>query len=236
MNGCEEVREILVAVARGETVSPRGESFMREHARTCPGCQRRLENERLLSAGLAAVAGDTTGGPSPAVKAALMAEFRRRRVVTPMRRPALWWIAGVAAAAALLLAVFATRGRREQPAVPPVTTVQAATSAPPVTAPPVESIAPPPAPKRVARPVRVAAKPRPAPAGEPPEVATEFFIIPYAEPLRPEERADVFRIQVPRASMSAFGLPVGGGRLDARIQADVLAGEDGVARAIRFIR
>jgi hypothetical protein len=67
-------------------------------------------------------------------------------------------------------------------------------------------------------------------------VATDFFEIPYSEPLRPEERADVFRIQMPRANMAVFGLPVAGGRLDSRVTADVLVGEDGVMRAIRFIR
>ena len=67
-------------------------------------------------------------------------------------------------------------------------------------------------------------------------MATDFIEIPYAEPLRPEERADVFRIQMPRANMAVFGLPVTGGRLDSRITADVLMGEDGVVRAVRFIR
>jgi hypothetical protein len=71
---------------------------------------------------------------------------------------------------------------------------------------------------------------------EQPEVATDFFEIPYTEPLRPEERADVFRMQMPRASMAVYGLPVSGGRLDSHVTADVLMGEDGVARAIRFIR
>jgi hypothetical protein len=36
--------------------------------------------------------------------------------------------------------------------------------------------------------------------------------------------------------MAVYGLPVPGGRLNTRIKADVLMGEDGVARAIRFIR
>jgi len=79
----------------------------------------------------------------------------------------------------------------------------------------------------------------PAPLAEQaqaPEIATDFFEIPYVEPLRPDQRGDVFRIQMPRANMAVFGLPLSGGRLDARVTADVLMGEDGVARAIRFIR
>jgi len=91
---------------------------------------------------------------------------------------------------------------------------------------------------KVARPAkrRRVVKVQAPPVDETPEVATEFFEIPYAEPLRPEERVDVFRFEMPRANMAVFGLPVIGGRLDSRVTADVLTGEDGVVRAIRFIR
>jgi hypothetical protein len=96
------------------------------------------------------------------------------------------------------------------------------------------------APKRtVARRLPGRPKSRPkalVPVADTPEVATDFFAIPYVEPLRPDQRADVYRVQMPRAGMAVFGLPVVGGRLDSRVTADVLMGEDGVVRAVRFIR
>ncbi len=235
MSGCEEVREILVAVARGEVVSAPGERFLREHAETCPQCRGRLANEQMLSKGLAAVA-SAAGSPPPALKAALLTEFRRQQVVTPIRRPAVKWVVMTAVAAALLMAVFLAKTRRPDRAVPPVQIPVAAVSAP--VPPPVLTAGNKTAVPVKTRPVRRtrAVKPAPKPEAETAEVATDFFQIPYTEPLRPEQRADVFRIQMPRAGMAAFGLPVSGGRLDSRITADVLMGEDGVARAIRFIR
>jgi hypothetical protein len=241
MNGCEEVREILVAVARGEVVSAPGQRFLREHVEACAQCRGRLANERTLSAGLSAMAAAQADTPSGAVRTALLAEFRRQHVVVPIRPPVwklLRWIPVAAVAAALLLAVFMAKERRQGKVVAPVQ-VQVKTEPPPAFAP-VVAAATGPAKAHPARPHvrrRVVAAPVPArQVEEPAEVATDFFEIPYAEPLRPEERADVFRIQMPRAGMAAFGLPVSGGRLDVRITADVLMGEDGVARAIRFIR
>jgi hypothetical protein len=249
MNGCEEVREILVAVARGEMVSAAGQRFLREHAESCSACRCRLANERMLSAGLTAMAAASDGVPSAAVRAALMAEFRRRRTVTPM--PRIWtqrakWLAVAAVAAAVLLAVFLSIGHRAQK---PVEAVRAPSTMAPPQPPVTASIKPPvppslPAETKAAVPVkhRAASHPRrvvkkdPAPQEEPAEVASEFLEIPYVEPLRPEQRADVFRVQIPRANMAVFGLPVTGGRLDARVTADILMGEDGVVRAIRFIR
>ena len=236
MSGCEEIRELLVAAARREPVSAAGERFLREHLDSCGECRRRSENERMLSAGLSELAVSTAEIPGPAVKAALLADFRRQQKITPIRRPAVKWAVVAAAAAAVLLAVWLTRPRQPEARI---ATVQPAVQAP---ARP-ETPAPPAVQKPTApvKPVMVRhSRPRPKAAPrvveEPAEIATDFFEIPYVDRLRPDERADVFRIEMPRAGMAVYGLPVTGGRLDARIKADVLLGEDGVARAIRFIR
>jgi len=236
---CKEAREILVEVARGEIVSASRQEVLDEHTESCAVCRLRLINERRLSAALGAVASGTAsaaeGVASAAVKRALMVEFRRQRVVIPIRRSRFVWAAVVGIAAALIVAVLIAMISGQQKtfiakAPPPPRAVVA----PPLSRPPVVP--------RVAAPVARLGKPRRIPRSpvphleEPPEVATEFFELPFAEPLRPEERADIFRIQVPRASMAVFGLPVSGGRLDSRISADIVAGEDGVVRAIRFIR
>lgn len=233
MSGCRVVQEILVAVARAENVNAAEQRLLREHVETCAECRRRLANERMLSAGLAAMAREP-GVPSPEVRSALMAEFRRERKVVPIRRPVMKWVAIAAVAAAVVIAMVMAKGRtKESPAPPPVQVVKAPGPVP-VIAPQVQA--------PVQARVRPVLHPRRRPVAPPvqvddaPEVATDFFEIPYVEPLRPEQRADVFRMQVPRASMAAFGLPVTGGRLDSRVTADVLMGEDGVVRAVRFIR
>jgi hypothetical protein len=257
MSGCEEVREILLSVARGEIVTAGGQRFLREHVEACPQCRRRLANERMLTAGLSAVASGLAGDPPPAVRAALMQEFRRQRAVTPIHRPVMRWVAAGAVAAALLLALFGLKGRRQEPVIAP-TQVLVATVKPAPVAPTVVPVEPARVPSplvqapavqaKVVHPYSGRPKAHPTstkahrvstvekPVEAPAEVATDFFEIPYVEPLRPDERADVFRIQMPRANMAVFGLPVTGGRLDSRVTADVLAGEDGVVRAVRFIR
>jgi hypothetical protein len=226
MNPCEAVRENLVDAARGLPV----EDTLRAHLEKCSDCRRRLANERMLSAGLAATAWQ--GLPPASVRNAVMAEFRRAKRPVPIRRPVVKWVA-IAAAAVILLAVFVATRHRPEKIVTPVAEAPAPTHVAPVQVP-----QPRPATADVRRPVKRhrVAKAQPAPVVETPEVATDFIEIPYAEPLRPEERFDVFRMQVPRANMAVFGLPVTGGRLDSRVTADVLVGEDGVMRAIRFIR
>ena len=66
--------------------------------------------------------------------------------------------------------------------------------------------------------------------------AEEFFPLAYASV--PATNARIVRIAVPRSAPAAFGLdPVGlvSVRHDA-VLADVVVGEDGLARAVRFIR
>lgn len=53
--------------------------------------------------------------------------------------------------------------------------------------------------------------------------------------IEPVEAGQLVRISLPRSAMRVAGLPVREDELDGRVQADVLVGEDGVARAIRFV-
>jgi len=209
---------------------------------SCGDCRRRLANERMLSAGLGLLTAQA-GSPPPQIKAALLNEFRKQQTVRPIR-PALFKWGALAGLAAALLIVFliASERHREAKVAPPVKTPVAVVAAPdppavtPQIARPAVLVAETRLPKARRSHPRHVPKAAAPPVEDQPEVATDFFAIPYAEPLRPEERADVFRMEMPRASMAVYGLPVSGGRLDSRITADVLMGEDGVARAIRFIR
>lgn len=86
--------------------------------------------------------------------------------------------------------------------------------------------------RRVAKPLpqNIAALPR---AIEEPE---EFLAIPYAPPITATERGEVMRVQVPRLSLRSLGIPINVERLSERVPADVLMGEDGIARGIRLVR
>lgn len=67
----------------------------------------------------------------------------------------------------------------------------------------------------------------------PREVDTEFFPLVGAAP--PFERGQLWRLEVPASTMRTVGLPVREEHLADRIQADVLVGEEGMIRAIRFV-
>jgi hypothetical protein len=66
------------------------------------------------------------------------------------------------------------------------------------------------------------------------EVVTEFF--PLIDSAPPFERGQMLRVQLPAAAMRRVGLPVREDHLADPIQADVLVGEEGMPRAIRFVR
>lgn len=66
------------------------------------------------------------------------------------------------------------------------------------------------------------------------EVVTDFF--PLMDPAPPFERGQMLRVQLPASAMRTVGLPVREDHLADPIQADVLVGEEGMARAIRFVR
>jgi hypothetical protein len=67
------------------------------------------------------------------------------------------------------------------------------------------------------------------------EVGTDFIPIPYAPDFRAEDSAAVVRVKLPRYSLQTVGLPFNPELANERIDADVLMGQDGIARAIRFV-
>ena len=63
---------------------------------------------------------------------------------------------------------------------------------------------------------------------------TDFFPL-SAVALDRHEPAHMVRIRLPRREMRRFGLPVSEEFERASIEADVLIGQDGIARAVRFV-
>lgn len=68
------------------------------------------------------------------------------------------------------------------------------------------------------------------------EVATEFIPLVQGAPYTQAEEGHLVRVDLPRSALASFGLPVNAESPGGRVKADVLMGEDGVARAIRFVR
>jgi hypothetical protein len=68
------------------------------------------------------------------------------------------------------------------------------------------------------------------------ENLTDFLLLRYGNDHEPMESGEVIRVQMPRSALITLGLPVNVERADEPVMADLLIGEDGLARAIRFVR
>jgi len=69
---------------------------------------------------------------------------------------------------------------------------------------------------------------------QPSEVVTDFF--PLMDPAPPFQRGRILRVELPASAMQMVGLPVHEQHLNDPVQADVLIGEEGLPRAIRFVK
>jgi hypothetical protein len=67
------------------------------------------------------------------------------------------------------------------------------------------------------------------------EVTTQYFALERNTDLTALEGAPVVRMNLPRTVLTAFGLPMNPERAEEPVQADVVLGPDGFARAIRFV-
>lgn len=68
------------------------------------------------------------------------------------------------------------------------------------------------------------------------EVATDFLPLTYLADAPAPESGHLVRVKVPRSALASFGVPMNAERAGEMVQADVVIGDDGLARAIRFIQ
>jgi hypothetical protein len=170
--------------------------------------------------GLRALARESAGVEAPAsIETALRTEFGRRQSMKKWRRVVI--ASGIAASIVMLVASAMIRTRRE-PLVVEVRQPVPAPAVPPQLPPPVVRPVPP-----AAQAVRVRASR---------EVVTDFFPVVGTDPHDLLRGGSMMRVRLPRSAMINFGLPVHPDRYGESVAADVLLGEDGLARAIRFVR
>ena len=172
------------------------------HLLECPDCERRMQDQRELAAGLRAVAaGFRKMEAPPRVEAKLVAAFRAQNGITPIRGrrawiPTLTWVA--AFAAMLALGFFLIHEREPEAARSTASRVERASL-------------------------------------EMPADFEGFIPLPNSDALQANEEMDVVHVEVPRSAMLAVGVEVSADRAGEMVQADVMLGTDGVARAVRFL-
>jgi hypothetical protein len=169
-----------------------------------------MNEEDVLKALHALAESDREREASAAVEVKLRSAFRKRY------RTRIWPYFAIAATAAAAI-VFVLYALPKPHIVPQPIQIAAVTPAPTVA-----SVTQPTVRKAVHR------------KRQPREAVTEFF--PLMDDALPFERGELLRVSLPASALRSVGLPVNEDRLEDTVQADVLVGEEGLARAIRFVR
>jgi hypothetical protein len=175
-----------------------------------------MSEDRILKALSALKEADDGLEASPAVEAQLMDAFRKQRSQRFPNRAS----AGVAMLALAAMAVTVAVRPRRLVSHPPE---PASAFVTPDVRPQAEVTPATPVPHKVKRR-------KPAPIRE---IATQFYPLLDVQP--PFERGELVRVVVPAATMRTVGVAVSEDHLSDLVQADVLVGQEGLARAIRFV-
>jgi hypothetical protein len=232
------------------------------HAEECAACAARLEAERLLTRRLATLAEQTENEEAdPALKNDLLAAFVKLHATdsgpvlheVPRRPQPRYWLL---AAAAALIAAFAgitafylrTPVPNQLASASQTPLVQASPDVTPVTIPdkvtePLNAKASGNAPtetrtdtriaKRVRRSTRTAASTEIASVSRE-ETTTDYLPLTYSGDQTTS--GVVVRVEIPRSTLLAMGLPMNSERGNTLVKADVVVGDDGVPRAIRLVQ
>jgi hypothetical protein len=241
---CLECRDLMLEVSR-HRAAPFVDRRVLAHVAECEACGRHLERERALTTALGRVAREAAGqGASPDVESRVMAAFAAQAPAvnaTASSGAAARWL--LPAAAALLLAAGGTAWWRPAPeeVVAPVPGPVGVTAAAPQRSAPLSpggaAVVPPPGDRPAVRHRRPVNRPAPGPAAAARAEAIEavgFVPLPSAAGLPPFESGEIVRLGIPVTALPNYGvdIPAGG---QASVEADLLIGQDGQARAIRLV-
>lgn len=244
---CHSCRDVVLDLARGVMIPSAAARAAEGHLATCSTCADELRRQRELTLTLEALAAGTRGCPAPdALEERLLRMFDGKHAgpvapqVTRWRPSHKWPVAAAAAIATLLVWAWPREQKghdvartvvRNEPA--PEREVRTASHAAPAVAAPSGSAA-----KggigegRRSRPGRDGRRPvnRGVLAPE-----LEFTPLPGASALPAFESGSVVRVELPVAALPAYGLSIVPDPTRPSVEADVIVGQDGQARAIRLV-
>ncbi|HYE64023.1 MAG TPA: hypothetical protein VD966_00490 [Pyrinomonadaceae bacterium] len=275
---CKQFESIVNDLARDQIMEAATRQSALAHAEDCARCAARLADERMLSAGLRALAAREETKEAPArLEAALRTAFREVAVSAqdaPAAMPAPfvarrwfgWPIRSAAAVAATLVLMFGLIASYLQWTAPPEPVLEAhdvgsgqiTNSQIPVEPVSQHRASTTAGESKITREdgFRYASNSRRRSSlgrksignsigqaldkdglsASNTEIATEFLPLRYGDTLSSLDRGHVVRVELPRTALVSFGLPMNMERANERVKADVVLGEDGLARAIRFVR
>jgi hypothetical protein len=215
---CQEIEAIVTDLARNSAIEVEARDRALAHLRECRQCSSRLAAEKCLTEGLRAwAAASTEEQAPPRVEEKLRAAFRRQPA--PVRHGRGWLT--IAAAGSVAAAILLFKLPEPPPVAPPARKVVTVVQAP---APVIEL-------KKSRQANRLSHR-RPVQH----EIATEFLPVAADDGWTPLDGGRLVRVKLPRSALGVFGLPVDAERGPEQVQADVMLSNDGILRAIRFVR
>jgi hypothetical protein len=255
---CQRFEADLVDLARNALGDRDAEASVRRHLEVCEACAARFERERRLTENLRTFSAATTVPANDVAERRLMMAFASAR--PPSRRsawqrvlPALrtgqagavsdrWRLAAAACIFFFIGAWAAVEWRtRTASSQGTAASTQASLPAPAEQARPVEQVeSPVPAPAPFAAESRRTPAPRVVRAAQRNELPQEtdrlagFVPLPAAGGLPGFDSGMIVRVAIPTASLPAYGLAITP-ESSQTVNADLLVGQDGQARAIRLV-
>jgi hypothetical protein len=263
---CQDFNTVVGELADARLMDAATRDAGLQHAASCVECAARFMHERSVSATLRVASRAETEEAPARVRQSLLAAFAEQQKITAAspatatvveissRRAPRWRVALAAAAAAVVLVSLALpsllRVVPDSSQVPPPD-MSAALTVPSVPTPPAvatvgtsptpQEVAPNKATKRViTREPRHAGASRGVAASKYETVAqnvgNDYLPLTYLDPATAMESGTVVRVRLSRSALMSLGVPVSAERSDDLVKAEVVLGDDGVARAIRLVR
>jgi hypothetical protein len=249
---CQEFERAVVDIGSDNLTGADAQASALAHAETCPRCASRLNRERRMTVGLQEFAVDEAVINAPErVRLALRAAFNERQVAAAKRHVSfslashrLRW--GLAAAAMLLLTFTIIgllpreRGEKLGVAPPAISKPDVSQNFPGAPPTPAGSGAAPgiQLPQtRATRPsgARIRRSARPIAESVDLDDKTEIFPLTFVAKSEATEFIQTVRVEISRSTLLLMGLPINIDRGEGLIKADLIIGEDGVARAVRLL-
>lgn len=257
---CEDFNDIINELADYKPMDVTTRDASVSHVALCADCAAKLANARAVSGTLLLAAGAESEDAPAKIKENLLAAFAAQQQTVPAsnrvvpistRRNLGWWTAAAVAVAAAIVFAVMLPFWRGAPAKDPRPSV--AVKAPPVETP--EVVRP-----DVDKPVPAADnspdKSSNAPAGGgsrrkrsfrdtvtagtsetvASNVSNEYVPLTYLASATAIDTGTIVRVQLSRAALVRLGLPVSAEGSSDSVRAEVVIGDDGVARAIRLVQ
>ena len=237
---CSDFEKTISQLAGSELMEASTQTAALRHAEVCASCAARLADERVLVSGVRALRAELAGEQAPAhVEQVLLNAFRERGgtasvVPIPQRNVirANWRVAAIAAVFLLATSIGTIIFVRSLPReTPSPAKAEALTSVPDQAATITRATD-----KRDELPAVSTPRRRSRARTPRAETVTEFFPLVEGDDLESLEGTQIVRVELTPSALREVGLPTSYASSADAVKADLILGQDGLARAIRFVR